>query len=201
MKVVLILSVICLLFACKNASQHAYVQKDTTPVLNTPVDSQSRYFAQTANLIGLGLPAENDSFVLRLWISSMVKPDQVIELRRSESGWVTKKFLYYFEADGRPMFKKAPVKPSNTLDDVVASLRQTDLRQFISQEQIEGFQDNVADGVTYNMEIFKSGHYQRLSYHCPETYYSKEVFNRRFVDLLMVLDKHFTFYSPICKRG
>jgi hypothetical protein len=89
----------------------------------------------------------------------------------------------------------------STLEPMIDSLRQVNFNRVISQEQVKGFQDNVADGVTYNMEVFQSGRYKMLTYHCPETYYSKEENNRKFVDILMLLDKHFTFYSPICKRG
>jgi outer membrane biogenesis lipoprotein LolB len=105
MKVILLLSAIFLLSACKNASRQVQVQQDSAAVLQTSVDTQSRYFKQTANRIGLVIPTVKDSFVLRLWINSMMKPDHVIELRKSGKDWVSKKFIYYFQPDGRLMFK------------------------------------------------------------------------------------------------
>jgi hypothetical protein len=203
MKVVLILPVIFLflLSACKEASRQEQVQKDTVAFVHIAVDTQSNYFKQRANQIGLVVPTVDDSFVLRLWITSMMKPDHMIELRKSGKDWITKKFIYYHEPDERLMFKEVPVELISTLNPMIASLKRIDFNHLISQEQIKGFQDNVADGITYNLEVFQSGRYKKLTYHCPEFYYSKEENNRRFVDILMLLDKHFMFYSSVCKKG
>jgi len=125
----------------------------------------------------------------------------MIELRKSRKDWLAKKFIYYFEDDDRPMFKEVPVELLSTLKAMIVSLKEIDFNHLISQKEIKSFQDNVADGVTYNMEVFQSGRYKILTYHCPETYYSKETNNRKFVDIIMLLDRHFTFYSPLCKRA
>lgn len=201
MKVVLILSTIFLLSACEDASRQVQVKKDTTGVVHTSVDTSTKYYSQTAKLIGLDVPTVKDSFVLRLWISSMAKLDRMIELRKSGKDWSTRKFNYEFEPNDKLVVGEVPVEFISTLEPMIDSLRRVDFNNLLSQEQVEGFQDNVADGVTYHMEVFQFDRYKMLTYHCPETYYSKEVNNKRFVDLLMLLNKHFTFYSPICKRG
>jgi len=68
MKLVLILSLIFLflLSACKETSRQGLIQKDTVAVMHASADTQSYFFKQTANLIGLVIPAATDSFVLRL---------------------------------------------------------------------------------------------------------------------------------------
>lgn len=105
------------------------------------------------------------------------------------------------EGDSRLTASEVPVELMSTLEPMTAFLTHLDFDKFILQRQIKGFQDMVLDGATYHLEIFQSGRYKLLTYHCPETYYSREENNRRFVDVLMALDKNFTFYSPMCKRG
>ena len=201
MKILIILLILLHLFSCNESSLQTQVQKDTSFVSRNLVDTQSNYFQRIASLIGLVEPNAKDSFILRLWITSMVIPHQMIELRKGEDGWISKKYDYYDETDDKVMFKNIPLKGQSSLNTLVDSLRQIDFAALISQEDIRGFVDNVADGVTYHMEIIKPSLYKRLTYHCPETFYSSEINNKRFVDILMVLDKYFLFFSPKCKKG
>jgi hypothetical protein len=69
----------------------------------------------------------------------------------------------------------------------------------ISQDEIPNFEYNVADGVTYTMEIATRKYYKVLKYHCPEKFALKEINNRKFVDLIFMIDKHLHFYIPFCK--
>jgi hypothetical protein len=54
-----------------------------------------------------------------------------------------------------------------------------------SQNDYPDFQDNVADGWTYSIEVFRNGTHKFITYHCPATYSDKS--NQAFLALLDVL--------------
>lgn len=68
----------------------------------------------------------------------------------------------------------------------------------ISQDQIKNFKDNIADGVTYNLEISTKNKYKLIRYRCPEYYSKTEINNKKFTDILLLLDQYFHFWSPKC---
>ncbi len=78
------------------------------------------------------------------------------------------------------------------------SLNSYDFENLLSQDEIESFTDNVADGVTYTMEIATSKYYKLLTYHCPERFAKTEINNKKFLDLILLIDKYIHFWLPIC---
>mgnify|MGYP003578157802 CR=1 FL=1 len=202
MRVPLLFLVFFSLLSCqqRTAAPSDEGRNDTSLKAAPQPEVQPDNYKTAAKQIGFDVARDKDSFVLRLWMTSMVKPDRVIELRKFAGKWQGKQFDYYEESDGRLFFQ--PVKQKDTVlsQSIIDSLQQIDFLRLISQEKIEGFDDNVADGQSFHMEIFMPFRYKLLRYHCPESYYSNEPNNRRFVDIVMLLDKHFNFYRPFCKR-
>ena len=199
MRVILLAIVLFGLASCQEGSTVSAATGDTTSTKTPEQDVQPTTFKTAAQQIGFDVPSDKDSFVLRLWVTSMVKPNRVIELRKFAGQWQGKQFDYYEESDGRLFYKQVKQKDTTLAPAIIDSLHQIDFLQLVSQDQIQGFSDNVADGQTFHMEVFMPFRYKLLRYHCPESYYSKESSNKGFVDILMLLDKHFHFYMPLCK--
>lgn len=140
-----------------------------------------------------------DSFEMRIWVGSMFVEHDLIVLKYSDTSWRTQKIRYFKSEDGLMHFKNEKiVKPIISLQLLVDSLRLMQIDKLISQEQIPNFVDNVGDGVTYNLEIATKGNYKLLTYHCPEHFSKTEINNKRFLDLILLVDKYFHFWSPIC---
>ena len=55
-----------------------------------------------------------------------------------------------------------------------------------SQNDYPYFQDNVSDGWSYSIEVFRNGTHKFITYHCPAAYSDKS--NQGFLKLLDVLD-------------
>ena len=139
-----------------------------------------------------------DSFEMRIWVGSMFVEHDLIVLKYADTSWLTQKIRYYKSADGVTHFKNEKIKPTISLPLLIDSLKQMHLDKLLSQEQIPNFVDNVADGVTYNLEISTKGKYKLLTYHCPEHFAKTEINNKKFLDLVLLVDKYFHFWSPIC---
>lgn len=139
-----------------------------------------------------------DSFEMRLWVGSMFVEHDLIDLKYTDTCWVAQKIRYYKSEDGLTHFKHEKINPGISLKLLIDSLKQVQLDKIISQEEIPNFVDNVADGVTYNLEIATKGTYKLLTYHCPEVFSKTEINNKKFLDVVFLVDKYFHFWSPIC---
>jgi hypothetical protein len=161
--------------------------------------ARQREFANQALNLNLTPIDQNvDSFEIRLWISTMFVEQDLIVLKYTDTSWVTQKIRYFTGVDGVTHFKNKKIKPTITLPLLIDSLRQMQIDKLISQDVIPNFFDNVADGVTYNLEIATKGNYKLLTYHCPEHFAKTEINNKRFLDLVLLVDKYFHFWLPIC---
>jgi len=123
MKILLFPLIATILSSCSESSRQTEIRNDTTIISHSPADTQSNNLKRISSLIGLVEPSAKDSFVLRLWVNSMVTPHQMIELRKSEDGWLAKKNDFYDEVDGRVMFKNIPLKGRPVLSNLIDSLR------------------------------------------------------------------------------
>jgi len=136
---------------------------------------------------------------IRLWITSMITPHLLVTLNITDTSIKAQKFDYYLSDD-----KLAYFTPSlrgfggDSLQLLAEELNTIDFSKMISQSEITGFNDNVADGVNYNLEIATSKYYKLLTYHCPEHFAKTESNNKNFLDVIFILDRHLHFYSPIC---
>ena len=174
------------------------------PVKAVTVDTiklaRQKAFAEQATKLNL-IPIDKgvDSFEMRIWVGSMFVEHDLIILKYLDTSWLGQKVRYYKSEDGVTHFKNERLlKPAITLPLLIDSLRVIQLDKLISQEQIPNFVDNVADGVTYNLEIATKSSYKLLTYHCPEHFSKTEINNKKFLDLILLVDKYFHFWSPIC---
>ena len=128
----------------------------------------------------------------------MFVENDLIILKYDDSSWQTQKIRYYESEDGVLHSKNEKiVKPNIDFPLLIDSLRAMQLDKLISQKQIPNFIDNVADGVTYDLEIATKDNYKLLTYHCPEYFGKSEVNNKKFVDFIKLMDRYYHFWLPI----
>jgi len=137
-------------------------------------------------------------FELRIWTGSMIDPDQMVLLRKSETVTIAQKFDYNSNFDSLEYYKLTNPYSNAALTRFVDSLQKVDFTTMLSQNEIQDFQVNVADGITYHMEIATPKYYKLVTYHCPEYFAKTEANNKKFVDLILAVDKHLHFYLPTC---
>jgi len=198
----LIISVIYVLSSCNfddRAKQSIVPNNSVDTVKIAKQKEQAKYFSDLATTLKL-LPIGNgaDSFELRLWVSSMFVEHDLMILTFKNQTWESHKIRYYKSEDGVTHFKEREIKTKFSINNLVDSLKVVDFSSLPSQEEIKNFKDNIADGVTYNIEVATKSSYRHLSYHCPEHFAKAEINNKRFLDIIYLLDKHFRFWSPIC---
>jgi len=136
---------------------------------------------------------------IRLWITSIMTPHLLVTLNITDTSVTAQKFDYYLSDDGLAHFEPSQGGfGGDSLQLLVEELNDIDFPKMISQSEIANFNDNVADGINYNLEIATSKYYKLLTYHCPEHFAKSENNNKKFLDLIFILDRHLHFYSPIC---
>jgi hypothetical protein len=139
-----------------------------------------------------------DSFEIRLWIVSMLNPNRMVQLKKSNQLITSQEFTYDYSPDNKLSIRAGKIIQNNSYQILVDSLKFYGFESLLSQEEIDNFVDNIADGVTYTMEIATSKYYKLISYHCPEHYAKTEENNRHFLNIVLLLDNYLHFYSPIC---
>ena len=137
-------------------------------------------------------------FEIRVWTGSMIDPDQMVLLRKSDTGTIAQRFDYKTSFDSLEHYELIQTYKSDTLTQYVDSLTNFDFKAMISQNEIDDFRNNIADGITYHMEISTPTFYKLITYHCPERFAKTDLHNKRFLDLILAIDSHVRFYSPIC---
>jgi hypothetical protein len=136
---------------------------------------------------------------IRLWITSMMIPHLLVTVNITDTSVTAQKFDYYLSDDGLVNFKPSQRGfGGDSLQLLVEELNEIDFTKMISQSEIASFNDNVADGITYNLEIATSKYYKLLTYHCPEHFAKTDPNNKKFLNIVFILDRHLHFYSPIC---
>jgi hypothetical protein len=194
------ITAIIVLLSCNSAETTNKSDPIRVSVVDTIKLARQKAFSEQALKLNL-TPIDNgvDSFELRIWVGSMFVEHDLIILKYSDTSWLTQKIRYYKSEDGVSHFKNEKlIKPAITLPLLIDSLGQMQLDKLISQEEIPNFVDNVADGVTYNLEVATKGSYKLLTYHCPEHFAKTEINNKKFLNLLLLVDRYFHFWSPIC---
>ena len=173
------------------------------PVKATRVDTskleRQRAFSELALKLYLKPLEEGlDSFEMRIWASSMLAEHSLVIIKHIDSSWLVQNIRYYRSEDGVIHYRNELLKPTISLSLLIDSIKQVRLAEIISQEEIPNFIDNVADGVTYDLEIATKNSYRLLTYHCPEHFAKTEPNNKKFLDVILLVDKFFRFWSPIC---
>lgn len=187
------------MFSCNSADTTIKTEQVKIKAVDTIKLARQKAFSDQALKLNLtSIDKGVDSFEMRIWVGSMFVEHDLIILKYADTSWLTQKIRYYESEDGVTHFKNKKIKPTISLPLLIDSLKQIQLDKLISQEQIPNFVDNVADGVTYHLEIATKGSYKLLTYHCPEHFAKTEINNKKFLDLVLLVDKYFHFWSPIC---
>lgn len=139
-----------------------------------------------------------DGFEIRIWIVSMIKPNRVFIIKKSNQGTTSQSFSYEYSSENKLTFNAGKTIQDDSYLALMDSLKSYDFENLLSQDEIESFTDNVVDGVTYTMEIATSKYYKLLTYHCPERFAKTEINNKKFLDLILLIDKYIHFWLPIC---
>jgi hypothetical protein len=137
-------------------------------------------------------------FELRIWTGSMLDPDQMILVRKSDSGIIGQKFDYTSYSYNLDSYTLKENYQNKAITQLVDSLQMIDFRGMISQNEIPNFIDGIADGITYHLEVATPTYYKLVTYHCPEHFGKIENNSKKFLDLLLLIDNHIKFYPSIC---
>jgi hypothetical protein len=194
------ITAIIVLLSCNSADTTNKYKPIKVSVVDTIKLARQKAFSEQALKLNL-TPIDNgvDSFELRIWVGSMLVEHDLIILKYSDTSWLTQKIRYYNSEDDVTHFKNEKlINPTIALPLLIDSLLQMHLDKLLSQEEIPNFVDNIADGVTYDVEVATKGSYKLLTYHCPEHFAKTEINNKKFLDLVLLVDKYFRFWSPIC---
>ena len=191
--------VIVVLLSCNSTDTSNTNESIKVTVIDTMQLARQKAFAKQASLLNLTpINQSVDSFEIRIWVSSVFVENDLIILKYDDSSWQTQKIRYYESEDGVLHSKNEKiVKPNIDFPLLIDSLRAMQLDKLISQKQIPNFIDNVADGVTYDLEIATKDNYKLLTYHCPEYFGKSEVNNKKFVDFIKLMDRYYHFWLPI----
>jgi hypothetical protein len=127
-----------------------------------------------------------DSFSLRLWTGGMFGY-QLMIINKVNGSWKSFKYSYTTENN----IKEEKFKQNISITTLLVTLNSIDFKKFKNQNEIEGFNDNVADGVTYTLEVLYNNSFRILQYHAPHAFKDKD--NMIFQNLLNILSKHFDF--------
>jgi hypothetical protein len=197
---------ILILVAFSSCQTSNSFQNDTFQLLLPDTSKTHRANTDFDRLIKLsrqmGLPRIDtgvNGFEIRLWTSSMIDPDEMVVLRKVDSVVTAQKYNYNAGFDTVEHFKLMAKYQDTSITQLIDSIQQIDFTKMISQDEIEGFDDNMADGMTYHLEVSTPKYYKLLTYHCPDHFAKTEINNKKFMDIVLLLDKEFHIYSPICK--
>lgn len=194
MRTLPVLIVLFTLLACKGGNtlrQNGFKNLTTDSLFDESLSNKAK--ALNIPLINLGV----DSFELRIWYGhAIVTPNQLMVLKYQDSAWQLTETDYWFSyqwQNGSPKgtlldssFTRA-VKVPPSISDIVDTLNSFRLDTFPSQHDIPGFQDKIADGRFYHIEVATQRYYKALYYANPHRYDDK--YNQRIEWLLATLHK------------
>jgi hypothetical protein len=156
-----------------------------------------------------------DSFEMRIWVSGIITEKDLYIIKIDSSGLYPSQIRYFdrypypgekkFTENIPELFKMVVdsftsnrveyrIDPEKFID----SLNKMKINSIPSQEEIPGFEDNLADGLWITFEIATNKYYKRFSYHCPAHYAKKGDLNSQNVlDLLNFIIKNFNFSMSV----
>ena len=186
-----------LLLSCKNDNKSTIVVKQDTVANERKLRDEKLTLTLNTLSSKMALPVFRESeFELRLWVNTVVESNMLILINIQKDILVAKKILYKIDQNQVLLYKHKEIK---NIDSLKEKLNDLQFKNFISQKEIIGFKDNIADGVTYHLQIADHGYYNVVTYHCPDSFAKHDKYNAAFYKFIMMLDKYFTFYSPMCK--
>lgn len=203
MRPLLLLITILFVNSCQNNKKASVKdsEENNTRFVSDIVDKvKYDQFGELAKRMNLSqLESSEDSFELRLWVSTMFVEKDLMVLGCKHGVWNSKRIVYR-KIDDSITSKEVIIQSDYPLPKLVDSLKSINFKEFPSQNEIQGFVDNIADGAYYNLEIKLDNIHKIISYHCPESFAKNDPYNRHFLSIIKLLDKYFNFYSPVCKE-
>jgi len=145
-----------------------------------------------------------DSFELRVWHGiSIATPKWLVILKYQDSAWHltdTDCWFNYQWTNGRPdkvlldsSFTNSLKVPSN-ISSLVDSIRRFRFDTFPSQGEIPDFEDRVADGVFYQIELATPNFYKAIGYSNPARYHDD--YNQKVRRLITIMNDIGVFSMP-----
>lgn len=145
-----------------------------------------------------------DSFELRIWHGKfIVTPKMLVTLKYQDSAWQLTNTDYWFSyqsTNGSPekiildsSFTKSLTVPSN-ISHIINTLYQYSLDTFPSQHEIHNFQDKVADGEFFQIEVATSNSYKVIEYNNPNRYIDNH--NQKISKLIRMLNSIGVYSMP-----
>ncbi|HEY5771489.1 MAG TPA: hypothetical protein VIS75_02625, partial [Chitinophagaceae bacterium] len=152
----------------------------------------------------LNLPQINlgvDSFELRIWHGlALAEPRSLVILSYTDSSWHLTGTNYWISYENKypkegilildSFVTKKLIVPL-PFSDIIDSIETFRLGTFPSQHEVPGFQDNVADGMFYTIELATSKYYKAINYNNPKFYsdpYNQKI--TRFLSFLQTIGVH-----------
>jgi hypothetical protein len=223
MRIITILTILILcIFSCQNSNLESSKKK---PFIRYVTDTSKTHRPDYLSIELLNLSSELnlskidygvDSFEMRIWISGIFREKDLYIIKIDSSGLYPSQIRYYdrypHQEEKRfdekipeilmmvvDSFKSYRVEYRITSSKFIDSLKEMEIINIPSQEEIPGFTGNVADGLGVTFEIATNEYYKRFSYHCPAYYAKKGDLNsQKVLDLLNFIIKNFNFsmYVP-----
>jgi hypothetical protein len=142
-----------------------------------------------SNLLNLNrLDRGVDSVEVRLWTASMLIPEQLLTIMYVENQWRVTETLYWTSKDKMDSLKSVSLTPKLDVSKFMDSLQAFGLKTFPGQDELQGFEDNIADGVNYVFEVRTKEYYNVFSYHCPDLF--EDAGNRKATELVRLFSRN-----------
>lgn len=152
-----------------------------------------------------------DSLSVRIWISGMLTPKDVISFYYSNGNWYASRTFFWksFPQIGEKGYKGGittesmaqmivdsantiRITPKISFSKIVDTIRHFNILNILSQEEIPNFRDEVADGFEYTIEIATKNYYKIIRYHCPDIFAKEEINNKKVIEFLKFVSRNLT---------
>ena len=138
--------------------------------------------------------------VIRLYMTTLLKPDLLITVTINDSAVIGKMYDYYVSPDSVFHSKLSDRSPRHPLTlSLRGELSAIDFRNIHSQQGVKSIADGNAEGILYSMEVATSSYHKVIRFHCPEKLVERDHDCKAFVDVLAIIDKYMRFRMPYCQ--
>ena len=150
---------------------------------------------QTADQLGLTrMDTGVSQFELRLWYNKAKAEKHVLVFQVNDTAFHYRHIEYLVMNYGVTKFDAMSHVEKDSLKTLYDSLKQIDFKSLMSRQDIPGFRDTVSNGTLYYMEVATPTRYVLVTYNAPEYYAASEINNKRFLDIILLLNRYLHFY-------
>jgi hypothetical protein len=175
LKTLTLTGILLLLIASCKEEEKQQENSFRTIVTDTPVNHRirneldfSRRMSDRLNLARIDKGV--DSFELRIWVTSMIIPADLVVLKFLGNKWVAYKYWFYnHDGNGIDSMNVYKIPTLKGIDNFVSYAKSKEVLELPSQDAIPKFEDNIGDGQTITIEIATSTFYKALQYHSRNT--------------------------------